>query len=553
MQAKNYDAIVVGSGATGGFAAKELTEQGLEVLLLEAGPALDESVFKRPPLQRPVNSMDRIKAGIQGQPTQARCSWFSPDKKELFVNDLKNPYTTSSDDYLWVRGRQVGGRFLSWGRVGVRMSDYDFKAASRDGIGEDWPISYEDLAPYYDRVESFLQMVGRNDGIENLPDGNFTQEAGLSSFEQKFKETIQARWSDRQLTPWRYAPTSATHGDSTGKTRSTSPIEAAKATGRLTLRPNSIVTKLNVDEQSGLAAGVMFIDAESKVTQSVSANIVMMCASTIETIRILLNSGVANSSGLVGQYFMDQTNGIVFGTVPGSTGFELVDGKHPGENHGGFLIPRFQNMGSDKRDNFARGFNIQGMAGRIPVPDFIPTLFGLTVQGEMLPNRANQITVNKRKTDAWGVPVANVNITMRENERNMADAQMRTILEMVKEMGWSVEIACNALGIYNKDNLMKGSNWFERTLFRLTYKRSVGFGSAIHECGGARMGTTAENSVLNAYNQSWDVPNLFITDSSCFMTNGSCGPTLTTMALTVRAAEYIAKEYKGSPSITPAV
>ncbi|MBR9791455.1 MAG: GMC family oxidoreductase [Gammaproteobacteria bacterium] len=556
----NYDAIVVGSGATGGIAAKELTEKGLSVLLLEAGPALDEAIFNRPPLKRQVNIWDRIGCALKGQQVQARCSWFSPDKKELFVNDNDNPYTTTSAPYLWIRGRQVGGRFQSWGRVAVRMSDYDFKAASFDGYGDDWPIEYNDLVPYYEQVETFLGVVGREDGIKNLPDGKFTKEAGLSSFEQHFQNTIQNKWPERSFTPWRYVQSAATHADTETNTHITSPIAAAKATGKLTLRPDSVVSKVIVDRTTGLASGVSVVDRVSKESFDVHANVVMLCASTIETVRLLLNSataehpdGLANSSGVLGQYFMDQTNGVVFGSVPNATGFELVDGKHPGDNHGGFYIPRFQNLTEGEGYDFLRGYNIQGMVGRIPVPDHIPTIFGLTVQGEMLADKRNQITLNHRKKDAWGIPVANIDIRLGDNEQRMAKAQMNTILEMVKAMGWNVEIAASLLDIHNRENLMPGASWFERTMFKMSYQKSLGLGSAIHECGGARMGHDPKTSVLNKHNQSWDIPNLFITDSSCFVTNGACGPTLTTMALTARAAEYIAKEYTGSPNLSCAV
>ena len=558
---KEFDAIVVGSGATGGIAAKELTEKGLEVLLLEAGPALDEAIFNRPPLKRPVNVWDRMKAGVSGQHNQARCSWYSPDKKELFVNDFQNPYTTSGDDFLWIRGRQVGGRFQSWGRVAVRMSDYDFKAASHDGFGEDWPIEYNDLVPYYESVEKSLGVIGRKEGLDNLPDGEFIREAGLSSFEEKFKNTIQNKWEDRKLTPWRYVQSSATLPDDTGSKHITSPIAAALATGKLTLRDNAVVSQIETDSSTGLATGVTFVDRESKQKYTVKANVVMLCASTIESVRLLLNSanaanpdGLANGSGVLGQYFMDQTNGVVFGSIPGHTGFELVDGKHPGDNHGGFYIPRFQNLSADdKRYDFIRGFNIQGMIGRIPVPDTIPTLFGLTVQGEMLPRQSNCITVSRSKKDAWGIPAANIHIQLSDNERKMAAKQMQTILEMVKEMGWNVEIAASLLDIHNPDSLMPTANWFERMMFRQSYKRSLGLGSAIHECGGAKMGATAETSVLNKHNQCWQIPNLFVTDASSFVTNGACGPTLTSMALTARAAEFIAGNYEGKPLTTQAV
>lgn len=542
----DFDVVVVGAGATGGIAAKELTEKGMKVLLLEAGPSLDESLFHRPGLKRAVNSFDRIKAGIKGRFTQARASWFSPDKDFLFVNDFDNPYAYSKDYYLWVRGRQVGGRFLSWGRVAVRMSDYDFKAASRDGEGIDWPICYDDLVPYYDKVEEFLGLWGREDNIDNLPDGKFFKTAGLSSLEQQLSDTVQAKWPERKFTPWRYVRNEATPPDASGEKRVTSPIAAAQATGLLTLRPDAVVAKVNVDKTTGLANGVTFIDRVTKQSHSVTANNVMLCASTIESVRLLLNSanddypnGLANSSGTLGKYFMDQTQAMLFGTVPTHKGCELVDGKHPGDNHGGFLIPRFQNLVINDKP-YKRGFNIQGMVGRIPVPDFLPMLFGMTAQGEMLPREENQIRLHKRKKDAWGIPVADISISMSDNERQLAQASVDAIQEIASEMGWQPEIVVSILGIHNKDNLMPTASWFERLMFRLSWKKSLAFGSAIHECGGARMGEDRSNSVLNKHNQCWDIPNLYVTDSSCFVTNATCGPTLTSMAITARACDHIA-------------
>ncbi len=545
----DFDVIVVGAGATGGIAAKELTEKGLKVLLLEAGPSLDESLFHRPGLKRAVNSFDRIKAGIKGRFTQARASWFSPDKDFLFVNDFENPYTYSKDYYLWVRGRQVGGRFLTWGRVAVRMSDYDFKAASRDGIGMDWPISYDDLVPYYDKVEEFLGLWGREDGIENMPDGKFFKQAGLSSLEEKLSDTVQAKWPERKITPWRYVRNEATIADASGKKRVTSPLAAAQATGLLTLRSDAVVARVNIDKATGKANGVTFIDRLTKQSHTVNGKHVMLCASTIESVRLLLNSatdeypnGLANSSGTLGKYFMDQTQAMLFGIVPTHKGCELVDGKHPGDNHGGFLIPRFQNLNGNTA-GYKRGFNIQGMVGRIPVPDFLPMLFGMTAQGEMLPREENQIRLHKRRKDAWGIPIADITISMSDNERKLAQASVDTIQEIAKEMGWQPEIVVSILGIHNRGNLMPTASWFERLMFRLSWKKSLAFGSAIHECGGARMGNDSSNSVLNKHNQSWDIPNLYVTDSSCFVTNAACGPTLTTMALTARACEHLVSQY----------
>ena len=352
MPEKKYDAIVVGSGATGGFAAKELAERGLEVLVLEAGPYLKEKWFHTPAHMKAVGSLSRVVAGLKGQHNQARGSWFSPENAFLFVNDRKNPYTFPRGAYyLWLRGRNVGGRFLSWGRVAVRMSDYDFKAASHDGFGEDWPICYEDLVPYYDQVEEFLGIIGTSDGIPNLPDGKYVKTAGLSRLERQLKEKVESTWPERKVVPWRYAAAEATPTDETGENRTSSPLLAAQRTGRMELKPNAIAKQLDIDPNTGRATGVTYVDATTKRSHQVSANVVVICASTIETIRLLLNSacakhpnGVGNASGTLGRYFIDQCPCLVFGTVPGNDGWELVDGTSPEDNHGGAYIPRFQNL-----------------------------------------------------------------------------------------------------------------------------------------------------------------------------------------------------------------
>jgi choline dehydrogenase-like flavoprotein len=558
--ARKYDAIVVGSGATGGFAAKELAERGLETLVLEAGPALDEVLFHKGAGMKAIGSISRVRAAIMGQHIQARASFFSPDKRFLFVNDWKNPYTCPPDDfYLWIRGRNVGGRFLSWGRVALRMSDYDFKAASRDGIGEDWPICYDDLAPHYERVERFLGIVGTADGIPNLPDGKYVGRAGLGRVETRFKQAVESRWPARKVVPWRYVAAQATPADATGAKRTTSPLAAAAKTGRMELRANAIVRQIIIDPASGKATGVSYVDAVTKQLRSVSANVVVICASTIESVRLLLNSacakhpnGVGNSSGLLGRYFMDQIPCLVFGSVPGSDGFELVDGTSPADNHGGMYIPRFQNLERRDYPAFARGFNIQGIAGRAPVGAGQPALFGFMGQGEMLPYYENRVSVSASKKDAWGIPVPHIELSMRDNERNMLRCQLDAIKEMVTAAGWSMDFAASLLGLDDPHNVLPNATWFERFMFRRSFRKSMALGAAIHECGGARMGEDPAKSVLNSYNQCWDAKNVFVTDSSCFVTNGTCGPTLTTMALTMRACEYIAQEYGKTSELSSA-
>jgi choline dehydrogenase-like flavoprotein len=558
MVEKGYDAIVVGSGATGGFAAKELAERGLEVLVLEAGPYLKEKLFHAEPHAKSVGSLSRIAGALKGQHIQARVSFFSPENAFMFVNDRQNPYTYPPGHfYLWCRGRNVGGRFLSWGRVAVRMSDYDFKAASRDGCGEDWPICYNDLVPYYDQVENFLGIVGTSEGIPNLPDGNYRAKAGLSRLERELKQMVESKWPERKIVPWRYVVPDATPTDETKEFRVSSPLVAAHKTGRMELRANAIAQRLNIDTDSGKATGVAYVDTDTRQLRTVSANVVVICASTIETIRLLLNSacakhpnGVGNSSGLLGRYFMDQCPCLVFGSVPGSSGYELVDGQSPAVNTGGVYLPRFLNLDRVTQPNFKRGFNIQGMIGRGYAPEGVPTMFGFMGQGEMLPHYENSVTIDPRKRDAWGIPAPHIKLAMTENERKLMRFEVDTIKEMVKTMGWGIDFAACALGLDDTGKILPRAGRFERFMFRMSYRRSVGLGASIHECGGARMGNDPARSVLNAHNQIWDAKNVFVTDSSCFPSNGTCGPTLTTMALTVRACEYIASEYGKSADLS---
>jgi choline dehydrogenase-like flavoprotein len=557
MRQEKYDAIVVGSGATGGFAAKELTERGLKVLVLEAGGHIPEALFEQAGGGfAGIGSTARIKAGLTGQHKQARATFYSPDKSFLFVNDREHPYTSPESFFLWLRGKQVGGRFLAWGRVALRMSDYNFKAFSHEGAGFDWPISYADVAPYYGQVESFLGVVGNDEGIDYCPAGTYVRPAGLSTLEKEFKDRAEARWSSRKAMAWRYVRKEATPVDRQGR-RTTSPLAAAAATGNLTLIANAPVARVDTDARTGKATGVTYIDATTKERHEVQANVVVLCASTIESIRLLLNSaggqhphGLGNSSGLVGRYFMDQSLSLIFGKSPKRCGGEVVDGTSPADDHGGIYFPRFQNLdGNVTHPGFKGGFNIQGVIGRPMVPPDVPSVFGLTGHGEMLPNVENRVSLHGSRTDRLGVPIPEIRVRMRENELAMLKAQVETQKELIKEAGLGIDFAISALGIDPDSPFMPNSPWLERMLFRMTYKQSVSVGAAIHECGGARMGSDPKTSVLNARNQLWDAPNVFVTDSSCFVTNGTCGPTLTTMALTVRACEYIASEYGKTPEL----
>jgi choline dehydrogenase-like flavoprotein len=549
MHGKRFDALVIGSGAAGSFAAKELTERGLEVLLLEAGPNVTEDDFRAPdrPKQKGINLTARALAVLKGQYIQARIGFFSDQFKHLFVNDWLNPYTTPPEDfYLWIRGRQLGGRLHLYGRVLLRMTDYDFKAASRDGHGENWPISYADIAPYYDRVEEFMGVYGSQDNVPNLPDGKYSKAPKLTAVEQAFKAQVEANWPDRKVISWRYAAPNLK--------RVPLPVLAAMETGRLTIRTDAIVKRITVDPASGKATGAEFIDRLTKETETVSANVVVLCASTIESVRLLLNSaspkhpnGLGNSTGLLGRYFMDQCPSQIYGTVPGTNGWELDDSAPPDPFYtptGGVYIPRFQNLDTVTNPKFIRGFAFQGAIGRGYVPDDRPAIFGIMGFGETLPYYENSVTLNRRRKDAWGIPVPHIKCSFFENERELLREQVRSIQEMVHSCGYRIIFSGSTFGLENEKEVFPDADWLSRFMFRKSFKKSLAIGAAIHECGGARMGNDPAKSILNSYNQCWDVKNLFVTDGSCFVSSGTVGPALTIMALTARACEYIAQEYR---------
>jgi choline dehydrogenase-like flavoprotein len=548
MASKHYDALVIGSGAAGSFAAKELTQRGLEVLLLEAGPNITEDDFKVPdrPRQKGINLKSRALAVLKGQYIQARIGFFGDQFKHLFVNDWQNPYTTPSDDfYLWIRGRQLGGRLHLYGRVLLRMTDYDFKAASRDGFGEDWPISYAELAPYYDQVEEFIGVYGSKDHIPNLPDGKYFKTPKLTALEQAFKGKVEAAFPDRSVISWRYAAPNLK--------RVPLPILAAKQTGRLAIHTDAVVKRITVDQATGKATGAEFIDRITKKTEKVSANVVVLCASTIESIRLLLNSasakhpnGLANSSGLLGRYFMDQCPSQVYGTVPGSHGWEQDDSAPPDPFYaasGGVYIPRYHNLDGVTNPKFRRGFAFQGAIGRGYIPEDRPAIFGIMGFGETLPYYENSVSLSRSRKDAWGIPAAHIKCTFSENENELLREQVRSIREMVDTCGYKIVFSGSTFGLENEKEVFPDADWLSRFMFRKSFKKSMAIGAAIHECGGARMGTDPAKSVLNAYNQCWDVKNLFVTDGSCFPSSGTVGPALTIMALTARACAYIAEEY----------
>ena len=553
-----YDAIVVGSGMTGGWAAKELTELGLRTLVLEAGrpisPEKDSAEHVQPWEMRFRGLGDRRHVESR-QPMQRNSVTFDELSHRYWTDDVDNPYTTPADKpFHWFRARQEGGKSLIWGRQVYRWSDLDFEANLRDGIAVDWPIRYRDLAPWYDRVERFIGVSGRAEGLAHLPDGPFLPPMDFTCVEEQVRDRIAARFrGERLMTIGRVAVlTEALNGRAPCHycgpchrgciTRSyfssiNATLPAARATGRLTLRPFSIARSLVLDPRSGRVSGVQVIDAQTRAEQTYTARVVFLCASAIESARILLNSksarfpdGLANSSGQVGRNIMDHIKwGGASGEMEGWS-----DKRTVGSRPNGIYVPRFRNVGS-KHPDFLRGYGFQGGSGRpgwqgsARAPgiglDFkrrLSTLgpWSMTFGGfgEMLPREENRATLHPTRVDAWGIPVLHIECTWGPNE-----------LALYRDMNVTAAELLEASGAKNIRPDARGPSTP---------------GNTNHEMGTARMGRDPKTSVLNQWNQAWDVPNLFLTDGACMTSSANQNPSLTYMALTARACHHAVAEMK---------
>lgn len=548
---QEYDAIVVGSGMSGGWAAKELTELGARVLVLEAGPMIvpeRDYAEHLPTYQMPYRGWNDRKALAAEQPIQRQCYACDEVARKFFVNDIENPYTTDPDKpFLWIRGRQVGGRSIMWGRQSYRLSDLDFEANAKDGYGVDWPIRYADLAPWYDHVEAFVGISGCAEGLPQLPDGVFQPPMQMSCVEEHVASAIDSAFGGkRRMTIGRVAVLtedlngrSACHycgpcqrGCSTRSYFSSlnATLPAAEATGRMTLRPNSVVAEVIRDPAAGRATGVRVIDAESHEELEFHARTVFLAASALESARILLNSrspdfpdGLANSSGAVGKYLMDHPMGV--GARATFDGWE--DKTTRGRRPNGIYVARFANV-TEPAGDFVRGYGYQGGASRagwgrgVSMPgygaDYKHQLmqpggwsFGINAWGECLPREENHVALDPEQVDKWGIPTLRISCEWSENEHIlMRDAAQRAAEMLDAGGGRNISI----------DSEMTPP------------------GLCIHEMGTARMGRDPATSVLNAHNQAWDVPNVFVVDGAA-MTSSACqNPSLTYMALAARASHY---------------
>ncbi len=559
QETEEYDAIVVGSGISGGWAAKELTEKGMKTLVLERGRPVthgaDYITEHKAPWEFELRG--RVKRDhYKDYEVQSRTGQFRADAEHWFIKDSENPYVEDKP-FTWIRGNHVGGRSLMWGRHCYRWSDLDFEANKRDGIAADWPIRYADIEPWYDYVEKFAGISGEKLGLPQLPDGQFQPGMPLNVVEKHLREHIIKNFPERILTIGRVAilteglpGRAACHycgpcirGCSTGSYFSSqaSTLPAAVATGNLTLRPYSIVHSLAYDESLDKVTGVNVIDAETNETIEFKAKVVFLCASALGSTQILLNSksnrfpnGLANSSGELGHNLMDHHFRV--GASGTAEGFE--DKYHYGNRPTGFYIPRFRNINNaTRRNDYIRGFGYQGSAGRASwgrgggmqgfgadlkhaLRDPGPWNVGMTAFGECLPRHENMVSLDDQVTDKWGIPALRFNAGWGENELTMRKDMAESAIEMLE-----------AAGFKNVSAYAEGGIGAE-----------IGLG--IHEMGTARMGRDPKTSVLNKWNQAHDVSNLFITDGACMTSAGCQNPSITYMALTARAVDYAVEEMK---------
>jgi choline dehydrogenase-like flavoprotein len=505
---RSTDVVVVGAGLAGGWAAKQLTEAGLRVHLLDAGPP--RTLAELPGANDPLDLSPAARAEAAArQPVQSQHGCFSRQGRHLFVDDVENPYTTPDGrPFAWIRSRQVGGRSLLWGAVTPRFSDHELKAASRDGFGEDWPIAYADLLPFYDEVEAFLGVCG------DLP---------MTPAEQRFAAVVQRRWPGRTVRmargiPW-YEPRPGGGSSWPRRTSQGSTLAAAAATGRLEVTTGAVVARIDTDAH-GRAAAVEYVDARTSCAGSARGRLVFLCASTIESARILLLSasprhpaGLANASGLVGCHLMDHPSLGFAGRVPALDGEEV---REPFGGPHGISIPCLPNDGA-RGGRFLRGWGAYGGAQRRhPAFPDERARFLLHASGEMLPRRENRVTLDAARTDGYGLPVAHIDCGYSDNERALLANAREMLREMLVAAGWEIEA---------EDAISTPGEW-------------------VHEVGTARMGRDPRSSVLNPFNQAWDVPNLFVTDGAAFVTSGWQNPGLTIMALTARACAHALGELK---------
>jgi choline dehydrogenase-like flavoprotein len=557
VKKRTYDAIVIGSGMSGGWAAKELCEKGLKTLVLERGPKLDHVTDYHTATKAPWDFAHRNQPTLEDvekdYPIASKCYAFNEGTRHLWAKDSEHPYTQVKP-FDWIKGYHVGGKSILWARQTYRWSKFDFESNLKDGHGCDWPIRYEDIAPWYSYVERFAGISGNLDGLEQIPDGEFLPPIEMTPVEWHLRREIERNFPGRTLVHGRSANlTKSINGrtpcqfrhlchrgcpfgayfSSNGVT-----LPAAQKTGKMTLKPDSIVHSVIYDEQKGRATGVRVIDANTKEMTEYFSKIVFINAGTLPSTMIMMNSvskrfpnGLGNDSGVLGHYLMDHNyRAHVSGTYEGAQ-----DRYHKGRRPVGFYVPRFRNFGADKQTTFVRGYAFGGSGERGAAyqggawqdgfgADFKKSMtrpgdwhMGLFGMGECLPHFDNKVSLNRDKLDKWGLPTLDIDCQWRENEEAMVKDMFATGAEMLEKAGFK--------------NVR-------------TYDTHEPPGKGIHEMGTARMGRDPKTSMLNGNNQMHAIPNVFVTDGACMTSGAAQNPSITYMALTARAVDFAVKMLK---------
>ena len=556
-----YDAIVIGSGMSGGWAAKELCEKGLKTLVLEKGRMVNH-IEDYPTMMKETWEMENRGALTDEEQKkyhiQTRSGFVGESVKHFYTNDLENPYQETKP-FDWIRGNQTGGRSLIWGRHTYRWSSYDFEANAREGIAVDWPIRYNDIAPWYSYVEKFVGVSGEKLDLDHLPDGEFMPPIPLNCLEDHFRQEVKKKYNNsRFVTPGRVAHltdpqevhTKLGRGKCQNRNRcsrgcpygayfssNAATLPAANNTGNLAIRPNSIVKEIIFDEATQRATGVRVIDSETNEVHEFKAKIIFSCASTLSTTQILLNSksnrypnGMGNDSGELGHNLMDHHYHV--GAMGDFEGLE--DQYYQGRKPAGLFIPKYVNIDEkSKNPNFLRGYDYQGAgAGRSNWgrgsdihqvgAEFKESLYkpggwnmGLMGFGEVLPDHENKVTLHDSLVDKWGIPQLVFDASIKKNELDMRKQIMVDAAEMLEASGFK--------------NIR-------------TFDNAGGLGNGVHEMGTARMGRDPKTSVLNGNNQVHGINNLFVTDGSCMTSSNCVNPSITYMALTARAVDFAVNE-----------
>ncbi len=553
-----FDAIVIGSGMSGGIAAKELCERGLKVLVIERGRKIvhgEDYMDTQMPWELPNNNMIPEDELARDYPIQSQCYAVNAATKKFWVKDSEHPYTTpEGKPFAWIRGYHLGGRSIMWGRQSYRLSEQDFGANAKDGHGCDWPIRYADLAPWYDHIETFIGVAGSKEGLPQLPDGQFLPEFALNDGEKLFKASVEAKFPGRKVISGRNANLSVAqpHHEELGRsscqnrsicergcsfganhTSLSSSLPAAERTGNLTIVTDAIVHSLVQDPKTGKITSVRVIDAKTMQGRTYEAKIFFLNASAIASAQILLNStseanprGLCNKSDQLGRNLMDHLYAL---TTAGIFPQYPKDSYYKGRRPTGIYIPRFRNV-TEEADGYVRGYGYQGgvmrMGGKPQATapglgqeikergrKFGPWMAFISGFGEMLPSPDNRVTLNPARKDKWGIPLVHIDVSLGKNEHTMSKQILADGKAMIEAAGGMVISQASEAG-------------------------TPGLG--IHEMGTARMGRDPMTSVFNGFNQAHEAANLFCTDGAVMASSGCQNPSLTYMALTARAADYAA-------------